>query len=243
MLLAAALHCEARAELAEAEQGLSSPSPEEDCTVYADYPIIGMVSARLGRILSVEHPWTDAMGDVLEARGIMIRWEWCFDAHRIISGDARGPLVYIYVGTREHGPRAQWHDGHWYKLTSNSKYGGRWALGGTWRTEYAGRDRKGYNTLAECAPDLDAAIKEVQGMSETKNETKEQRIAAAKAKLAAANKRVLAASQREMARGYLRQASNPAYDGQADICIGKADQVEAMAARSEAEADVIEAEA
>jgi len=64
----------------------------------------------------------------------------------------------------------------------------------------------------------------------------------AEKKLQAANLRFLAANQRSMAAGYRRQAAHPAYPGQEMICLDKADAVDAVAARSEAEADLIDAD-
>ena len=69
----------------------------------------------------------------------------------------------------------------------------------------------------------------------------DQRIADARRRLEAANKRVMAAHQRDRAAAYMRQASNPAYDGQAGICIGQAEIMQAIAARTDAEANLIEA--
>lgn len=70
-----------------------------------------------------------------------------------------------------------------------------------------------------------------------------KKIEKAKAKLAAAKKRVFAAHQREGAAAYFRQAMHPIYPGQEMICSNKGAIVEALAARSEAEADLIEAQA
>jgi len=64
----------------------------------------------------------------------------------------------------------------------------------------------------------------------------------AKKRLEAANLRVLAAGQRVNAEAHRRQATHPIYPGQDIICIGKADQIDAFAARSEAQADLIEAD-
>ena len=64
----------------------------------------------------------------------------------------------------------------------------------------------------------------------------------AEKKLKAANFRILAASQRAMAAGYRRQAEHPVYPGQDTICLDKADQITALAARSEAEADLLESD-
>lgn len=67
--------------------------------------------------------------------------------------------------------------------------------------------------------------------------------AQAETQLAAAKLRTLAASQRTMASGYERQATHPAYSGQDIICLGKADQVRALAVENEAKADLIAAKA
>ena len=67
--------------------------------------------------------------------------------------------------------------------------------------------------------------------------------AQAQAKVKAANLRVLAAGQRVYAAAHRRQATHPIYTGQSEICMGKADQIDVYAARSEAQAELIEAEA
>uniref|UniRef100_A0A6H1ZG25 Uncharacterized protein n=1 Tax=viral metagenome TaxID=1070528 RepID=A0A6H1ZG25_9ZZZZ len=64
----------------------------------------------------------------------------------------------------------------------------------------------------------------------------------AQKRLEAANLRVLAASQRSNAAAHRRQAEHPIYPGQDMVCLGKADQIDAFAARSEAQADLIESE-
>jgi len=51
--------------------------------------------------------------------------------------------------------------------------------------------------------------------------------------------RKLAASQRSMAAGYRRIARHPAYPGQDLICLAKADEMDTMAAKSEAEANLL----
>ena len=63
----------------------------------------------------------------------------------------------------------------------------------------------------------------------------------AEKKLKAAKLRILAAGQRARAAGYRRQAAHPAFPGQEIICLEKADEIAAVAARSEAEADLIDA--
>ena len=65
--------------------------------------------------------------------------------------------------------------------------------------------------------------------------------AKAEKKLKAAKLRILAAGQRARAAGYRRQAAHPAFPGQEIICLEKADEIAAVAARSEAEADLIDA--
>lgn len=69
------------------------------------------------------------------------------------------------------------------------------------------------------------------------------KIEQAHARLNAANLRVLAASQRANAEAHRRQATHPIYPGQETVCLGKADMIDGFAARSEAQADLIEAEA
>ena len=64
----------------------------------------------------------------------------------------------------------------------------------------------------------------------------------AKKRLEAANLRVLAASQRANAAAHRRQAEHPIYPGQDIVCLGKADQIDAFAARSEAQADLLKTE-
>ena len=63
----------------------------------------------------------------------------------------------------------------------------------------------------------------------------------AEKKLKAAKLRILAAGQRARAAGYRRQAMHPAYPGQEMICLDKADAVDALAVRTNAEADLLEA--
>lgn len=65
----------------------------------------------------------------------------------------------------------------------------------------------------------------------------------AEAAVKAANLRVLAAGQRANAEAHRRQAARPIYPGQTEICLGKADQIDAFAARSEVQADLILAQA
>ena len=61
----------------------------------------------------------------------------------------------------------------------------------------------------------------------------------AEKKLQAANFRILAANQRAMAAVYRRQAAHPIYPGQDLICLSKADEIAALAALSEAKANLL----
>ncbi len=220
----------AQSELAEAEAGMPSPAPEEDCTITQEYPIIGEVTRRGGEIVKVAHPWEQSHVDALRARDIDLTWEWCHDPR---AGVDQGRLIYIYIGTRSEGPRALWSrsSGAWTSHKSRGNYGKNWACGGNWSSIGGAKSA----SLTDIAPDLDRAIKEVRDMVD--------RIALAKARVAAAQKRILACSQRDNAAAARRQAEHPAYPGQEMICIGKAEQIEAFAARTMAEADLIEAEA
>jgi hypothetical protein len=71
----------------------------------------------------------------------------------------------------------------------------------------------------------------------------QRRIDQARARLQAASLRVVACSQDQLAAGYMRQAGNPIYAGQSEHCAGMAVQAESYAARTRAEADLVEAEA
>lgn len=81
--------------------------------------------------------------------------------------------------------------------------------------------------------------------TETTGRTAEQeeRIRKAKARLAAAELRIRACQQDDQAAGYFRQMQSPAYPDQAMVCAGKAAGAQAFAARTRAQADLIEAEA
>jgi hypothetical protein len=59
----------------------------------------------------------------------------------------------------------------------------------------------------------------------------------------AANLRCLAAQQDANAAAHRRQAGHPIYPGQEGICDGKAAQIEAYAAKSRADADLLDAQA
>ena len=65
-------------------------------------------------------------------------------------------------------------------------------------------------------------------------------ITEAKRQLEVSRLRVLAANQRIGANAYRRQAEHPIYPGQEEICLGKADVQDAIAARTEAEANLVE---
>jgi len=65
----------------------------------------------------------------------------------------------------------------------------------------------------------------------------------ARATLEATKLRTRAAHQETQAASYRRQAAKPMYEGQTEICLGKAAEVEALAAENRARAALIEAEA
>jgi hypothetical protein len=67
-------------------------------------------------------------------------------------------------------------------------------------------------------------------------------IEAAQRKIEAANFRILAAGQRQNAEAHRRQATHPIYPGQEMICAGKADMIDGFAARSEAQAELLDAQ-
>jgi len=71
----------------------------------------------------------------------------------------------------------------------------------------------------------------------------QERIDRAKARLRAAELRVHACQQDKLAAGYARQGTHPIYDGQAEVCAGKAAEAGSYADRTRAQADLIEAEA
>ncbi len=65
----------------------------------------------------------------------------------------------------------------------------------------------------------------------------------AQAKLDVANLRILAAGQAQSAAAHRRQATHPIYPGQSEICQGKAALIDAFAARSLAQAELLETQA
>jgi hypothetical protein len=80
-------------------------------------------------------------------------------------------------------------------------------------------------------------------------EKAEKNLEAAKKREEAARLRGLAVSQKDNDAAHLRQSQKPIYDGQTEICTGKAAQIEsfaeknlAIAKRLEAEADLLEAD-
>lgn len=65
----------------------------------------------------------------------------------------------------------------------------------------------------------------------------------AEAKVVVARMRVLACSQRDMAAAASRQSLTPIYPGQESVCLRKAAMVAAIASKTDAAADLIEARA
>lgn len=227
----------AQAELMEAEAGLMDAkagkiSEEQDCTREDTYPILGKISRRGGKIIDVEHQWDQVHVDALRQRDIDMAWEWRNDPR---AGTDQGELIRIYIGTRTDGPRVIWTNGKWTSHKSKGNFGKNWACGGNWSTIGS----VSADNLNEIAPDLADAIKEGYKMVTEQAKKIEQ----AEVRVKAANLRILAASQRDYAAGHYRQANHPIYPGQETICIGKAERIEAVASRTEAEADLLLAKA
>lgn len=216
----------AAADLEDLEAGRELVTADSAAMIY-DYPIIGIYTITGGGDATCGRPYGDAEADRAEASGIYTAWEWCHDP---AAEERAGELIRLYIGSTERGPEAQYncHDKQWYKLTSKGNFGKKYACGGNWRGEKCTGDE---------TPEIYKKLMEVLGMDQQK------KIEAAKARLAAAEKRVFAAHQREGAAAYYRQASQPAYPGQETTCANKGAIVEALAAKTEAEADLIEAEA
>lgn len=214
----------ARADLEDAEADRETITADKAIMEY-NLPILGRytVSGKMER--TYDCCYDDAMVDYCESRGIFTGWEWRNDP---AAEEHCGKLVRLYIGSKEHGPEAQYnaYDGTWYKLTSRGNFGKKYACGGNWRSEKCtGND----------VPEIYIKLQEV--IMDYK------RIEQAKAKVAAAEKRVFAAHQREGAAAYFGQALHPIYAGQEIICANKGAVVEALAAKTEAEADLIEAQA
>lgn len=212
------------ADMEDAEAGVVASVAEVAVMEY-DYPIIGhTVISRGGRARQIEHAYSDSMAAYCEAMGIYTAWEWRYGPE---SEERTGSLSRLYIGSREHGPEAMYdaEEMVWQRLLGRGNHGRRYACGGTW---------SGQTCSGDDVPEIYIRLQEI--IME-----RDQRIAEARRRLEAANKRVMAAHQRDRAAAYMRQASNPAYDGQAEICIGQADIMQAIAARTDAEADLIEA--
>jgi len=214
----------ARADLDDAEADRETITADKAIMEY-NLPILGRytVSGKMER--TYDCCYDDAMADYCESRGMFTGWEWSNDP---AAEEHCGELVRLYIGSRESGPEAQYNacDRTWYKLTSRGNFGKKYACGGNWRSEKCtGND----------VPEIYTKLQEV--IMDYK------RIERAKVKVAAAEKRVFAAQQREMSAAYFRQAEHPIYAGQEIICANKGAVVEALAAKTEAEADLMEAQA
>lgn len=214
----------ARADMEDAEAD-RPPEIADKAIMEYNLPILGKytVSGKMDR--TYDYCYDDKIADYCASRGIFTGFEWRYDP---AAEENCGELIRLYIGSKERGPEAQYnaYDGKWYKLASKGNFGKKYACGGNWRSEKCtGTDTPEiYKKLQEAIMDYN-------------------KIEKAKAKLAAAEKRVFAAHQREGAAAYFRQANHPIYDGQSMICINKGNVVAALAARTEAEADLIEAQA
>ena len=74
------------------------------------------------------------------------------------------------------------------------------------------------------------------------NET-DPKVVLMQARFKSAELRTRAAHQDQNAAAHTRQAAKPIYDGQSGICMGKAAIIESLAAKTRAEADLMDAEA
>jgi len=217
----------AQADIEDIEQDIE-PAIAAHAEIIQHVPICGNIHIQGGKRVRIEHPYDATLVSVIESKyGIFTAWEWADDPSAEMEC---GKLIRLYIGSRDKGPLAQWdaHNNIWYELTSRGNYGKRYACGGNWQAKKLNQDE---------TPEIYQKLEEIIMLEREK----EEKIARAKAKLATANKRVLAAHQRSYAAAYERQALHPAYAGQDLICMDKANVQAAIAARTEAEADLIEA--
>lgn len=214
----------ARADLEDAEAD-RDPVTADKAVMEYNYPILGRYTITGAREITSEYQYNDKIADFCESRGIFTAWEWRSDP---AAEEHTGELIRLYIGSRDHGPEAQYnaYDGAWHKLTSKGNFGKKYAHGGNWHSEKCkpGETPEIYKKLQEAIMD-------------------QQKIEKAKAKLAAAEKRVFAAHQRDSASSYYRQSEHPIYPGQEIVCQNKGAIVAALADKTDAEADLIEAEA
>lgn len=206
----------AECDLDDAKSGIDS-GIADIAEITQDIPLIGKVTIRGGKIVAVERHYNGEG----EAHGIHCAWEWRSDP---AAEYYTGMCVRMYIGTEQSGPLAQWEasTGQWYALESRGNYGKRYAFGGNFK-----------GTKISQKPGILQKLEDIMDRAE--------KIRVAEIKLKAAQKRVFAAHQLDGVRAYERQASNPAYDGQDMVCMGKAAVVRALAAQTMAEADLIEA--
>lgn len=205
----------AEADMIDAKAGTISDAC--DYLIHQDAPILGRISIRNGARENIERPYQAEA----EAIGIYLAFEWCDGP---VATDQCGMLIRIFIGHRDTGIQAQYEAStkQWYACKSRGgNYGKNYSHGGTWSSVKINQPPA------------------IVGKLEVFMSTIEQ----AKANLKAAKLRVKAAHQREHAASYLRQSEHPAYPGQEAICMGKAGTVEALAAQTEAEADLILAQA
>ena len=208
----------ARADLIDAEND-EETGVADVAEIVQVLPIIGEVRIRGGKRVAIERPYNGEG----ERHGIYTAWEFRDDP---AAEEEAGSLCRLYVGTVQDGPLAQYnaYDGQWYELKSRGNFGRRYACGGNWSGKKVAKQPEIINKLEEIM-DRQEAIKK------------------AELRLAAASKRVHAAHQMANAAAHDRQATNPIYEGQSMICMVKADTIRAYAARTLAEADLLDAQA
>lgn len=209
----------AQADLADAAAGEADTGIADDYHITQRVPLLGEIKIKGGHRLSIERPYADEGA----AHGIHVAFEWASDPG---YAERDGRLVRMYIGTEADGPTAQYEagSGQWYALKSHGNYGKNHAYGGNWAS-----------ARVDSAPAIFNQLEKIMDQS--------TRIAQAKARLAAAELNLFANQQDEMSRSYARQAQRPAYDGQAEVCAGKAVAAASHADITRAKATLVLAQA
>jgi hypothetical protein len=223
LALAVAAQIEAAADLQDITDHGAPQGMADSATITEEYPIIGRITISARGIQAIERPYNDDIIAACEAEGIYVAWQWCHDP---ASGLNNHRLCHIHIGTRDAGPVAGYdcNNNQWYTRTSRGNYGKRYACGGTWSAEKTSQK-----------PKIVERIETIMDQA--------QKIKQAEARLQAANLRLRAAHTAQNAAAHISQAAHPSYDGQSDICVGKACVINAYTDKLLAEAALIEANA
>lgn len=209
----------AEAELADAQAGITTGTAAEYHAIQV-LPLLGEVHIKGGgNIVKIERPYS---GDG-EKHGIYVAFQRPCDP---VAAERDGLFVRIWIGTKEAGPLAQYEvsTGQWYALAGRGNHGKNYACGGNWSSK-----------KVDQAPKIFYQLEKIMNQ--------ETKIAQAKAKLEYAKLMLHANSQDQGAASHFRQAETPAYDGQSEICLGKAGQWAAHAEITRARAALLLAEA